>query len=551
MLFAAVCVPYVLLAWRFWFVTDDAYISFRYARNLALGHGLRYNLWNQPPVEGYSNFLWVLVCSVFEFLRLDMTFWPLLVSLACGGVVLWLVLHMLRDELGASAPAAGLATLALACFPPFALWASGGLATMPFTLLLLLLFERLVSRRGGPDVLGGTLAGLGLVLIRIEGIGWFVVIVVIAAVSWRMRGRRVLRPLGICLAIVVAGYATYFAWRYAYYGLPLPNTAYAKAALDVRRLGRGVNYAVTFLLTFISPIVLLPAGAAALRRNRRPLGLAVLTMVVAFVVYAIVVTGDFMAMGRFFVPAAPFGAILLAWLLEDLMRGGVTRRVAGVVTCAAVIAFGLLPGWNVHVVPRRVRERFRFRFNTRNYETEFDRWQSQKRNVAQWRGRALRIYADRRGLHDPIPTCVAGAIGAVGYYSGYNIYDMYGLVTAEVGRRKLRADEPLRSPGHDKGVDREYFLKYTPTVWDARLLGDTPQPLAAEVCRRQAEKLRDLHLADRYVVDCLHLPDDFEHGEYLVVTVRIASGTTPKAAWARFRKLVRDLAAGRRGAKER
>ena len=35
---------YALLAWRLDFVCDDAFISFRYARNLAEGHGLRFNL---------------------------------------------------------------------------------------------------------------------------------------------------------------------------------------------------------------------------------------------------------------------------------------------------------------------------------------------------------------------------------------------------------------------------------------------------------------------------------------------------------------------------
>ena len=46
--------------WKlFWFLTDDAYISFRYISNWTLGHGL---VWNPPPfrpVEGYTNFLWL------------------------------------------------------------------------------------------------------------------------------------------------------------------------------------------------------------------------------------------------------------------------------------------------------------------------------------------------------------------------------------------------------------------------------------------------------------------------------------------------------------
>ena len=44
----------------YWFLTDDAYISFRYARNFAQGHGLVFNV-GAPPVEGYTNFLWVVV----------------------------------------------------------------------------------------------------------------------------------------------------------------------------------------------------------------------------------------------------------------------------------------------------------------------------------------------------------------------------------------------------------------------------------------------------------------------------------------------------------
>src|SRR5512143_3483048 len=42
--------------------SDDAYISFRYARNFADGHGLVFNP-GQPPVEGYSNFLWVVLLA--------------------------------------------------------------------------------------------------------------------------------------------------------------------------------------------------------------------------------------------------------------------------------------------------------------------------------------------------------------------------------------------------------------------------------------------------------------------------------------------------------
>src|SRR5690349_12822760 len=49
---------------------DDAMISMRYARHLAEGHGLVWNLGEQPPVEGYSNFLWTVWMAALHRLPL-------------------------------------------------------------------------------------------------------------------------------------------------------------------------------------------------------------------------------------------------------------------------------------------------------------------------------------------------------------------------------------------------------------------------------------------------------------------------------------------------
>jgi arabinofuranosyltransferase len=42
------------------FIQDDAFISFRYAQHCAEGHGLTWNIGEQP-VQGYTNFLWTLL----------------------------------------------------------------------------------------------------------------------------------------------------------------------------------------------------------------------------------------------------------------------------------------------------------------------------------------------------------------------------------------------------------------------------------------------------------------------------------------------------------
>jgi hypothetical protein len=53
----------VVHALHYGFVTDDAYISFVYARNLAEHGELAFNP-GLPPVEGYTNFLWTVLLAL-------------------------------------------------------------------------------------------------------------------------------------------------------------------------------------------------------------------------------------------------------------------------------------------------------------------------------------------------------------------------------------------------------------------------------------------------------------------------------------------------------
>ena len=60
----------VLNAWRMrGHTVDDAYISFRYARNFARGWGLVYNAGER--IEGYTNFLWTVLIGIAIRLGLE------------------------------------------------------------------------------------------------------------------------------------------------------------------------------------------------------------------------------------------------------------------------------------------------------------------------------------------------------------------------------------------------------------------------------------------------------------------------------------------------
>ena len=147
--FVIAWLPYSLLTYRFWHNVDDAFISFRYAKNWAMGYGPRYNLGLQQPEEGYSNFLWVVLCTFIEYLELDITFWAPMLGIICGSLLLYLVFRTLRRDFGMGLGVAFSITLGLGLFPPYALWSTGGLGTMAFALSTFATAYFLVLRPGG------------------------------------------------------------------------------------------------------------------------------------------------------------------------------------------------------------------------------------------------------------------------------------------------------------------------------------------------------------------------------------------------------------------
>lgn len=535
-LFAVLWLPYAWLVWRFWFVNDDAYISFRYAKNLANGHGLRFNLGDHVPVEGYSNFLWVLIAAVFEALRLDPAFWMLLISAGCGSFLLFLIFDLLHRRLGVSLLVAAGATLTLGCYPPFAHWSTSGLETMPFALLVYLTFERLVLRERGVDAVGAGLAGLALALIRVEGVAWVVVLLALGLVSRRIAGQRRLRPFVLFALISGVGYAAYFAWRWWYHQDPLPNTVYAKSGVPLSFMLRGLKYVALQCLTFVTPGLIVVTSFFAIRRRRIAIGLPVCALAWAFPAYAVAATGDFMAMGRLLVPGLAFNTILLAWALDDLAGRTRLRRALADVLAAAIVVVAALPGWDVHLVPEPLRAACSFRDD--HFLSEYARWEGQKANacVRARRGEALQAYARQRC--GPDPSVVLYAIGATGYYSDLFIYDLCGLVTPPVARREL--DEPVMgNPGHDKAVNWVFFMPQRPTLLDTRIVTGTGHREVAAQINELATTLRRWRrpeLRRAYVPDFARLDTLGPSGapEYLVLWRRIDQPGDWELEWRRF-----------------
>lgn len=530
-LFCLAWLPYALLVYHFAFLCDDAFISFRYASNWAEGLGLCYNPGTEPPVEGYSNFLWVAGCAVVHLADGDVTFWAPLASFVCGSLLLLAVMRASCNALGQGSVPVLLVGLFMGCSLPFSVWSTGGLETMPFALLLFLTFERLLLRRGGVAPWTGGFAALALALIRTEGVFWFLIIVTLAWMFRWLERRSQKRALITAAAIVMIGYAAYWGCRYAYYEQVFANTTYVKIAFSVATLRRGADYLIVQVFTFLAPLIVIPGSVAAITRGRAVLGIPIVAMAFAVPCYAVVIGGDYMAMGRLLVPGIAFNALLFGWLVHTVWSRTLARRALAIVGASAVIGVGLLPGWDRHVVPEQVRSRYHFRMNTDLFRSEYQQWEVMQSNVETWTTRGLVL----RGYAAPGDSLVATAIGAVGYYSGLYIYDQAGLVSREVAHRDVDASV-ARSPGHDKLVATEFFLAQHPTFLFPRIT-DSPEELLG-ILWWQERRLRRDGLANVYVLNFERFvsvggdaPD-----KYLAVSRRIGEGQSAEAAWGTFHR---------------
>ncbi len=476
--FALVTVPYALLVHRFNFVCDDAYISFRYARNFAAGFGLRYNLADQPPVEGYSEFLWVVWCAAFEWLGVDVTVAARMTSVVCGLLTLWWVMRFVERRFGLSPWRAALPTAFLATFPPFAVWSTSGLATVPFAFGLFAMFDALLREPERPRWKSAAVWGVLAAGLRADGALFVGIVLAVAGVGALARrntgGLRAASLAGVAVAVAVA---LQLAFRLSYYGEWVPNTALAKVTFSSLALEQGRNYLLVMGLTFpafvLIPLLSVVWTWATGRSALATLELLAIPVGVACYV-GLVSGGDWMCMARMLIQSVPFLAALLAVPLHDLPSRAPALRALSLALPVFVTAISVPPAFDRHPVPDSIRYRFRIRAPIAMSEYQF--WALERDRTQCWAvlGHTL------AQLADPDASLVMGPIGAVGYYSRLKIYDSFGLVNREVARREVSDAEvrnPWRPPGHHKGVSKEFFLPERPTYLAADLV---KQPIVSD-----------------------------------------------------------------------
>ncbi|AKU89812.1 hypothetical protein [Vulgatibacter incomptus] len=441
----------LLFAWRVLWLADDAFISFRYARNLARGNGLVFNVGEW--VEGYTNFLWTALLGGAGWLGLDIPYTSLVATLLCFVATLVLVGATVR-RVSTRPVVIPFSALALAGLSPFFTFASSGLETMPLAFLLALAMWTSTLRRG-PLAAGLVLVAAAMTrpdqLLSYGCMGLALAAEDLVFGEGGLVRRADLRRLAVFAAPLVLVFVPYFLIRWKVYGDPFPNTYYAKSG-GLAYVRQGWVYLVHFLATtgawlwfplFLFSIVGRPRGRDEWR-------LRVFAFLASAVhgAYVVRVGGDFME-HRFFVPLLPVIAVGLElgirrWLSATGRAWPKRVLLAG---ASLAIAFALVPVRLIGPYEKRwylaaeqtfypVKTLFPLRVGS-GYMDE---------------GKRLHRIFVERGLD---PRIAADAIGLLSYYSDLPIVDALGLTSRRIAHKPIVG---RGRPGHEKGGAVEDLL---------------------------------------------------------------------------------------------
>lgn len=474
----------LLLGWQtalVWpFFSDDAFISLRYAERLLHGHGLSWTAGER--VEGYSNLLWVLLTAGLGALGLDLV----TAARLLGGIATMLALLALARALR---PASWSQSLLAASTPLLAAstqvvlgWTFAGLEGPLVLCLLAIGCGRLAHAHAAEPapaawsrttLLRASVPFALLCWTRPDGPLWvFGIGLALGAATLRHGLRRAVDRAFWLGGLPLLAVAAQLAFRLAYHGDVVPNTAHVKAELDPNAFAAGLDYVRTAVLAHAGLFAAAGLGGLLLVRGRAMLALALALPVLLWLLYLALVGGDHFPGRRLL-----HGAIAPLALLAGL--GAVTSRRPFAAAAGALLLLAA-SAWNVQLA----------RHDAQTLELRAETWE--------WRGEVVGRELQRQ-FAEQQPLLAVDAAGAVPFYSRLPALDLLGLCDRTIATtpfpdwlQTMRPEIP-RPPGHLRG-NGDYVMARGPDL----LLFSNPPGLPLPVFVSAAEFESDPRFLQRY-----------------------------------------------------
>jgi hypothetical protein len=412
------------------FQPDDAFIYLVYVNSFLGGDGLTFN---GQLVEGYSSILWLLLVAALSWLGAD----PLLAAkclgwiayLLGGGLLAWVHRLVASDDRHVY-----LTTLIIYfLLPTLAMWAAGAMEAMLFASLILAaalsyFYARIINPSNTAAVLSGVLFGL-VSMTRPEGFALVGTVVGFEVILFfhgrKIRFNTILSSL-FCYVVITG---VMFLGRWSIYGELFPVTVGAKTGNLAWQMQLGSTYVINFVKEYLllsamyvfATVFMLFRG----RKNTEQYFLVWLSLIVVsgYLLFNLLVGGDWMLGWRFLVPILPFLALTIG-----LALGNIHKNISAVFLSILVVTL-ILESISL-------------------YPVSYQQAESDKGDILMGR------YIKTLGLPSSEKIAVIDA-GAIPYYAELPTIDMIGLNDLHIS--KLPG-------GFLQKYDNDYVLNQKPKI---------------------------------------------------------------------------------------
>jgi hypothetical protein len=398
--YAATLVIRIFLFSKTGYTADDALIIFRYAENLAAGHGFVYNLGER--VLGTTTPLYTLLLAALLKIKISCFVGGMILNNLADLITAWVLLQMFRSEEG---PLSWLPALLFLFSPESLQWSLSGMETELYIAFIFLSFYFASTESWSLSFLFAAIT----VLTRVDGIAVLGVLVVAYLVRYS-------KLPAIPLLIFVVTILPWTLFAYFYFGSPIPNSAAAKFALS------GSNILSAFLNIFVRgflhlhtygvPVLILAVlGTRFIWKERKPL----LPVALWTWGYALSYTLAAGPMHPWYY--APFyaGYLVIAFhgMLFVLSRYPILAKAPSILACAAICIILLLSYYRYRTIQGQQAQLL-----------------ATNRAVGEW----VRLHTRENSV------LAVKDIGYIGYYSQRKILDLAGLVSPECIPFRAKAD---------------------------------------------------------------------------------------------------------------
>lgn len=450
------------VAWRSFWISDDALITFRSVLNFVHGDGFRFNLSERVLASTHPG--WAALLALGSA-----------VGLPVAGVSLWLSLLLMLGALTllVFAPpgrpgllVASLLIVILFASRTFIDFSSSGLET-PLTAFLILATASLL-----PVSFVGAAAAAGVALLsRMDLL--FALALPLAFEWWRMMRAQtpdLLRTSTKAALLFIAPTLAVVVGSWWYYGYPLPNTAVAKLSSSisvVERIQYGFAYWRDSSVYFDPvPFALLVGALAMALVARSGRALAWAGGGVMHAAYVVWVGGDFMA-GRFTHTALLFSLCGLGIALAEIRHHAGWGRLVHAARAMAMVAFAAILIWGGTGAWVVISEGADFRnqeffgagllADEKGFYTRYHHWS----NIVPLLivNERMRWGADARVPGSPTPLVVCGGLGSAGMFVGPvpHVVDLCGLSDAFLARLPPVKGQEWRAGHGERSMPQGYY----------------------------------------------------------------------------------------------